>query len=170
MCTCSSHGVLEGKDKTVAASIFPMEMCRRIAAAIAMVIKEKHRENADVGGQRGRPQKYSRFIEYNCIACRRGLHKHDLLHSRRDEPPSVCKYSDVAPMQITCPACVARLAGDHPNHTHDESCRSPSVRAAGRRRRGGDVRETCTASTWGQTSAIGSRIRGREKQTSMSPS
>ena len=150
-CTCARHGVIRGTRESVAAAIYPLEMCRLLAAAIASVERKTQRdrriessfpgENVANPGKRGRPRKYPEGVEFDCPACKRRLPMTDPLHTRREEPPGLCKHPDVEPMQVSCPACAAGKAADHPDHTHDDGCRSPNIRASGRRRRGGDLRE-----------------------------
>ena len=90
--------------------------------------------------KRGRARKFPEFVEFDCPACQRRWPKTDPQHTRRETPPQLCRFPEVEPMVITCPACLKRKAADHPDDTHDEGCRSPASRTTGVRRRGGDVR------------------------------
>ena len=151
-CTCERHGELVGKRKTVAAAIYPLEMCRRLVAAFIEIIKEETMTKSSqllaypttdepAPRKRGRPRKYPEFVEFDCPACKVHRPKEDSRHTRREEPPLLCKYPHDDFRRIFCPACVANKPADHPDHTYDETCRMPSSRVAGRRRRGGSIRD-----------------------------
>ena len=133
-CSCESHGLIDCKRKATAAAIWPLEMCRRIVAAIIDLTNE---ESVFVG----RPRKYPEYIEFDCPACQRNRPKTDGRHTRRNEPPELCRHPGEQTLEISCPACAAGEPADSERHTHDKGCRSPLSRIRGRRRKGGSVRD-----------------------------
>ena len=67
----------------------------------------------------------------------------DLSHTRNTEPPGLCRYLHVDPIDYSCPACRTHKRAEHPDHTNVEGeCRAPVTRrTAGRRRTQGNSRE-----------------------------
>ena len=67
----------------------------------------------------------------------------DLSHTRNTEPPGLCRYPHVDPIDYSCPARRTHKRAEHPDHTNVEGeCRAPVTRrAAGRRRTQGNSRD-----------------------------
>ena len=64
---------------------------------------------------------YPEGIVCACTACKSGVIKKHPPHTRKDEPPKLCKYPDVPPWKWTCPSCNVRLRRDHHRHTSGEN-------------------------------------------------
>ena len=96
--------------------------------------------------KRGRPRKYPEGVIFDCPACRKSLPSIDPKHTRREEPPELCRHPDKeSDPRITCPGCIANRSYDHPSHTGDlASCRVPGSRKYGKRAKAGPHRDPST--------------------------
>ena len=93
--------------------------------------------------KRGAPRKYPEVVIFDCPACKKNRVSTDPEHTRRSEPPLICRHPDVAPIEWSCPGCKAHRPMTHASHTHvDGECRLPGTRIAhGRSRGSGPVRD-----------------------------
>ena len=80
---------------------------------------------------------------FDCVGCRHMRAATGLSHTRNTEPPGLCRYLHVDPIDYSCPACRTHKRAEHPDHTNVEGeCRAPVIRrTAGRRRTQGNSRE-----------------------------
>lgn len=140
-------GSYKGKQTTKYAQVFPPQLCKTIVEGIIRLIKNLRNEVVHFsfpsieGRGRGRPRKYLLGIVFNCPACQNMKPKEDTGHTRRQEPPGICRYTDEDAGDFTCPACVGNKSADHPDHTRDDNCRQPLARISGLRRRRGPIRD-----------------------------
>ena len=167
-CEHSSHGEIagsyRGSQRSKLAQVWPTEMCRRIVEGIISLIRSipsrchgawstelsfpvdqprgKAKAKTGTGRGRGRPRLYPREVIFDCPACRSRRPAISTAHTRRQEPPELCKYWDIEPEQWSCEGCISNKSYDRPDHTGDPStCRMPDPRAYGQRRRSGPVRD-----------------------------
>ena len=139
-CNCQcEHGNLEGSYRgqlrSRLAQTWPAEMCHRIVSGVMTLLQSTCRLSArhyPVADGRRDGTRYPWDAVFDCVACKRKWHQFDIRHTRNDSPPDLCTFWDVDPTVFECPACVRKLAGDHPDHTRRPSeCRCPDVRATG---------------------------------------
>ena len=87
-------------------------------------------------------RKYPEGVDFDCPACKKHRGWAHGSHTRRKEPPQLCKFWDKPWERITCPGCIAGKVPDHPSHTHvPEECAEPPKRTTGVSRRSGPVRD-----------------------------
>ena len=160
-CTCSSHGELQGSRKTQLAATYPLDMCRRLISGVEKLLRKNLK--SELAYPTVRTLDNRGFI-YDCPACKAHKNKKNASHTRRTEPPGVCKYpyetSASEPTRpptdngvFSCPACNGGKSDDHPDHTRTENCRAPTTTTAGVRRGGGSEPRDAAQRAHGDESA-----------------
>ena len=129
--------------------VWPMRMCRLIAAAVADAVHEtviQMRQSASYG------QSELTYVE--CVGCRQHLRKDDPRHDRGSQ----CKFPNEEPSSWTCPACVRRLPRANATHRLDHTCKWAVARTAtpgqSRERRGAHPRDGRVPSAADPTAAL----------------
>ena len=154
------HGRLSGTTaggiaRTRLAQVWPRPMCQRICNGIQALLQECRKGNRihasdaficmyPIAGTRprGRPRKSPYGVEdakrgviYDCPACIARLHRQHPSHTRKDEPPLLCRYYNDEPAMWDCEACLRTRPSDHPDHHLGRGCRYGPRGLAGERRR-----------------------------------
>eukprot|EP00959_Pyramimonas_sp_CCMP1952_P430725 9020663-Pyramimonas_sp.AAC.1 len=84
-------------------------------------------------------RKWPEGTVFDCDGCRGHKVWHHPSHTRRSEPPGLCRYHDRPTDAIKCPACLSGKDSLDPGHTEVAGeCLAPETRYRdGRKRRGG---------------------------------
>ena len=100
-CSCEVHGTITGgvagERRSKLSQIWPLEMCRRIVAGICKL--------ADKECTSAFPYGEDPAIVYDCKACVQRLSSQHPSHSRKREPPKLCRHPDVASVGENCKGC-----------------------------------------------------------------
>ena len=116
--------------------VWPINMCRMIAAAIADTVHE-HVLSQRLSG----PYMNSSLAYAGCVGCKQHLRKDDPLHDRGP----TCKFPDVESVRWSCPACEKKLPRANASHKLDHTCKWAVARVAApgqaRERRGAHPRD-----------------------------
>ena len=133
-CTHTGHGPIHGSHQGCSRSrlsqVWPPELCRRLVAGVVDLKRtlettsaypvpgEPHPGQAqeETSGRRGRPRQIPQGIMFDCVGCRHMRVATDTSHTRNVEPPGLCRYPHVEPIDYPCPACRTHKRADHPSH------------------------------------------------------
>ncbi len=140
-CDHKHHWQLTGKigtmSRTQQAQVWPPRMCENIVNGIVKTLRHD-RENAYPVFR-----KWPEGTVFDCDGCKGHRAWHHPAHTRRSEPPGLCRYYDRPTDGIKCPACLAGKGSLDPGHTEVAGeCAAPEFRHRnGLPRKSGPVRD-----------------------------